>query len=249
MAQPLTPNQIRAAFKKWDVKFVERPGWDTHRRDPIHGPWGPVYGGLIHHTGDDAPDSIDEDLLWRGRPDLAGPLCNWGMRDDGTVVLLGGGRANHAGLGSRMVLDHIMNEDYSGELAPGPDTVDGNRHLYGQETMYSGGRPMSKAAYASTLRVWAAICDAHGWTALSVVGHREWTRRKVDPGSFNLPRFRSQLGTLLALGPGSPTPLRKTTSLTLLRKQIGFFLRKPRRPAVARALRQADAVLANHERK
>ena len=171
------------------------------------------------------------------------------MRDDGTVVLLGGGRANHAGLGSRMVLDHIMNEDYSGELTPGPDTVDGNRHLYGQETMYSGSRPMSKAAYASTLRVWAAICDAHGWTALSVVGHREWTRRKVDPGSFNLPRFRSQLATLLALGPGSPTPLRKTTSLTLLRKQIGFFLRKKRRPAVEQALRQADAVLANHERK
>ena len=34
------------------------------------GPWGPVYGLVLHHTGDDADDKIDLDLIVRGRAGL-----------------------------------------------------------------------------------------------------------------------------------------------------------------------------------
>src|SRR5690348_5830374 len=113
MSDPLTPAQIVRAFKKWDVKFEERNGWRTHHRNPVHGSWGPVHGLVLHHTGDDLPDSTDESVLWNGRSDLPGPLCTWAMRDDGTAVLIGGGRANHAGGGDPRVLDAVIKENYN----------------------------------------------------------------------------------------------------------------------------------------
>lgn len=219
MAKPMSPDQLVSQLKKWDVPFREHPGWRTHRRDPGHGPWNNVHGILIHHTGDDAPDSADERLLWDGRSDLPGPLCNWGMRDDGTLVLISAGRANHAGMGGANVFDALVNESY-GQYPPtaGADTVDGNSNLYGQETMYSGTHRMTDAQYNSTLKAFAAVCEFHGWSAKSVIGHKEWTRRKPDPAHMDMAQLRSDLAKVLKAGPGNhPTtsrPAKKDSSAT-----------------------------------
>ncbi|HEY1175749.1 MAG TPA: hypothetical protein VGF17_06300, partial [Phytomonospora sp.] len=90
---PLTPNQIRAALKKFGAKVREVPGWETRNRN-AKGPFGPVYGFGVHHTGDDAPDSADRNVIIKGRSDLPGPLAQFGLNDDGTVDLIGCGRAN-----------------------------------------------------------------------------------------------------------------------------------------------------------
>lgn len=201
MSKPMTAAQFVAALERWKVPHKVHQGWDTHNRNG-HGAWGPVHGILLHHTGDDAPDDADYRVLRNGRPDLPGPLCQWGMRDDGTVDLVGWGRANHAGRGAQNVLDAVVAETY-GEHPPRPgvDAVDGNAHFYGQETMYSGSRPPTKAAYESTVKVFAAICAHHGWTAKSCLGHKEWTRRKPDPGNLDMAQFRRDVQAAIDTAP------------------------------------------------
>lgn len=250
MSQPLTPDEIVRAFRKWHVRYEQHKGWRTHRRDPSHGDWGPVNGLVLHHTGDDAPDDADENVLWFGRSGLPGPLCTWAMRDDGVAVLIGGGRANHAGLGAQNVLDAVIREDYTYyPPKPGAETVDGNTRFYAQETMYSGGHPMSLAAYRNTVLAFAAICDAHNWSAKSCIGHKEWTKRKWDPGHLSMRKFRNDVQACLDAGPGN-WPKREPVlrpEVTKLRTHIKGFLKTPRRPAVKRALVNADRVLARIE--
>lgn len=199
MSTPMTAAQFTAACALWGVKVKQvHTAWQSHNRAG-HGAWGPVNGLVLHHTGSDGDDYS---TLWEGRSDLPGPLCNWAMSVDGYVEPVGWGRANHAGSGSSAVLQHVIAENYTGNLHPGADNTDGNSHFYGQETMYSGGHVMSHAQYVNTLRVFAAVCHFHGWSAKSAIGHKEWTARKVDPGHLDMSTFRADLQKVLAGGPG-----------------------------------------------
>lgn len=187
MSNPLTPAEIKAALRKFGVKFIEHDGWETHDRRG-HGDFQPI-GFMVHHTGDDAPDDADFRVVWGGRSDLPGPLCHFGGRDDGSVDLCSAGRANHAGSGDSRVYDALVR---SRPLpAPTLKNADGNTRFYGHETYYSGGhRPVQ---YAAMVSVAAAICDAHGWPASRVIGHREWTNTKIDPGSVSMTQFRADV--------------------------------------------------------
>ena len=251
MAIPLTAEQITRAFDKWHVPYIELPGWRTHNRNSA-GAWGPVHGLGLHHTGDDAPDIIDQRLLWNGRPDLPGPLCNWGMRDDGVVVLMSAGRANHFGAGSRRTLEHVINQDYGDrELQPGVDSIDGNSRFYGQETMYSGGHPMTLKAYRNTVLAFAAICDAHGWSAKSAIGHREWSKRKVDPGSLNMAKFRKDVQAALDARPGNwPVKQRPLEpGVAAVRLSLKALTQAQKNIMLRKALLAADVQLAKFERR
>ncbi len=202
MATPMTADQFLRQLQKWGVRYVESSGWRTRNRNSA-GAWGPVEGLLLHHTGDDAPDDADQKVLTNGRSDLPGPLCHWGMRDDGTAVLIGWGRANHAGRGAANVRAAVLSEDYGARPPyPGEDAVDGNALFYGQETMYSGAQAPTSAAYRNTVRIFAAVCDFHGWSGRSCIGHREWTSRKPDPGHLDMTQFRADVDALLEAGPG-----------------------------------------------
>jgi hypothetical protein len=207
MARPMTFAQTRTAMQKWHVQCRELPGWTTRGRDPEHGPFSDVRGIVIHHTGSDAGQSDDylRFLAIDGRPNLPGPLCNVATDMDGDLWLIAQGRANHAGSGSSAVLAKVTGENYPGyasELKPGPDDTDGNAHFYGNEVRYDGGQPMTAKQYASAVRWAAAICDFHGWSALSIIGHREWTSRKPDPGNCPMNKFRLDVAALLKAGPG-----------------------------------------------
>jgi hypothetical protein len=82
-------------------------------------------------------------------------------------------------------LDKVISENYSGVLKPtkgNSNGVDGNDPFYGMEIMYSGSHGMTASQYTSALKISAAILDAHGWTAKSVIGHGEWSSDKWDPG-------------------------------------------------------------------
>lgn len=210
----MTTEQFLRQLAKWGVRFTEAAGWRTRNRNTA-GLWGPVEGVLLHHTGDDAPDDADQRVLTNGRADLPGPLCHWGMRDDGVAVLIGWGRANHAGRGAANVRDALLSEGYgSYPPAPGADSVDGNAILYGQETMYSGAKAPTSAAYAATVRIFAAICDFHGWSAKSCIGHKEWTARKPDPGHLDMAQFRRDVDAALEAGVHTPTIQEDNVPLT-----------------------------------
>lgn len=182
MADPLSADKFLSALKAEGVKVVEVGDWRHHNRN-AKGPWGPVNGVMIHHTvtkGTANTVAICRD----GYTELPGPLCHGVIAKDGTVHLVGYGRANHAGLGDPDVLQAVIAE------RPLPvdneATVDGNRHFYGFEceNLGDGHDPWPAVQVEAIVRVSAALCRAHGWGKdgdTSVIGHREWQPGKVDP--------------------------------------------------------------------
>lgn len=220
MATPMTAAQIVAQLNKWGISYKQVKAWETHNRN-TKGSWGGMNGFIWHHTGADVSDeaAYAAGTLYNGRSDLPGPLCHFGLAKDGTVYLIGWGRANHAGGGDPKVLQHVIDEDYSGQLKPtkgNSDGVDGNAHFYGVEIMYSGNHSMSTAQYATALKLSAAICDFHGWTEKSVIAHGEWSDDKWDPGYasgkiMDMTKVRTDVKTAIKAG---ATPIKPTTPTT-----------------------------------
>jgi hypothetical protein len=212
MATPMTAAQVVTQLKKWGIKYVEIPGWATHNRNS-KGAWGPVNGFIWHHTGAavsaDNAKSYAAGTLYNGLADLPGPLCQFSIGADGVVYLVGWGRANHAGGGDPVVLQHVINEDYAGQLHPtrgNANGVDGNAHFYGVEIQYSGSKPMADAQYKTALRLSAALLDFHDWTEKSVIAHGEWSNDKWDPGYapskiMAMPTVRADVKATLTAGP------------------------------------------------
>lgn len=180
MATPMTAAQQVERFEKEGIRYKPYKGWVTWNRNH-QGDWGPVHGLMVHHTGSDSTSQAE--LLRSGHKTLPGPLSQYGISQDGTLWLIGNGRCNHAGLGDPDVLDAVIAENY-GARPPTDNqaTVDGNARFYGVEIWYSGSHGMTNAQYSTLLKLSAAICKFHKWTAKSVIGHGEWQPGKWDPG-------------------------------------------------------------------
>jgi hypothetical protein len=148
---------------------------------------------MIHHTvtrGSAATVRLCRD----GYRSLPGPLCHGVITKDGTVHLVGHGRADHAGLGDDGVLRAVI-----AEQALPPDSqadTDGNRHFYGFEceNLGDGADPWPDVQLEAITRVAAAVCRRHGWTERSVIGHLEWQPGKVDPRGFTMEWLRGRVG-------------------------------------------------------
>ena len=202
MATPMSATTFVAALKKEGVKVSERySGWRTHNRNH-KGAWGGVNGVVIHHTA--GRNSLS--LCYNGTSDLPGPLCHTHLAKDGTATMVGNGRANHAGSFAANAHNAVVNESSSHPRPDASEPVDGNRHYYGIEieNLGNGSDPYPRAQYDAAVRWAAAICRHHGWTANSVIGHKEGTRRKIDPrgplqggGQFDMNTFRRDVAARL----------------------------------------------------
>ncbi|WP_104531116.1 peptidoglycan recognition protein family protein [Streptomyces specialis] len=182
MASPLSADSLLKALKNEGVKVVEYKSWRTNNRNE-KGPWGPVNGVMIHHTVTTGTDATVE-LCYAGRSDLPGPLCHGVIAKDGTVYLVGNGRANHAGSGDGDVLAAVIAE--ASLPADNEADTDGNTHFYGFECVNLGDNkdPWPPEQVEAAVRASAAICRAHGWGTTgdtSVIGHLEWQPGKIDP--------------------------------------------------------------------
>ncbi|NJP99593.1 N-acetylmuramoyl-L-alanine amidase [Streptomyces zingiberis] len=200
MATPLSASRLLAAIRAEGCKVVEYRSWSTHNRNHM-GAWGPVHGVMIHHTVTSGTDSSVA-LCYDGYSSLPGPLCHTVGAKDGTLYMVGNGRANHAGLGDDDVLRAVIAE--TSLPADNEANTDGNRHFYGIELINLGdGRDPWPEAQVDAAARWAAgICRAHGWTERSVIGHLEWQPGKIDPRGFTMNSFRSRVRTLLSRPPG-----------------------------------------------
>ena len=231
MAAPMTAAQIIAQLKKkWGIKYkeitVNGVSWKNHNRNSV-GSWDQLNGFIWHHTGADVSNAqtYAAGTLWSGISGLPGPLCQFSIGTDGTVYLVGWGRANHAGGGDPAVLAKVQSEDYTGQLRPtrgNSNGVDGNRHFYGVEIQYSGSHKMTDAQYQAALKLSAAIIDFHGWTEKSCIAHGEWSSDKWDPGYasgkiMDMVKVRADIKSVKAKGPGgttTPTPTTPTPTPT-----------------------------------
>ncbi|MEU4502670.1 N-acetylmuramoyl-L-alanine amidase [Streptomyces sp. NPDC024089] len=214
MAAPLSASAVLAALRAEGVRVAEVGNWRTHNRNS-KGPWGPVNGSIVHHTvtkGTDATVRIVRD----GYADLPGPLCHGMIAKNGQVHMVGWGRTNHAGGGDPKVLEQVVAESYGTRPTPptrgNSDGVDGNAHFYGWEceNLGDGKDPWPAAQYDAIVRVQAALCRAHGWTAKSVIGHLEWSNDKIDPRGFSMADLRADVAERLkhpaSWSPGKTTP-------------------------------------------
>ncbi|MGW2054211.1 peptidoglycan-binding protein [Streptomyces sp. NPDC001840] len=207
MATPLTAAKLLKALKDEGLTVVEHRSWRTHNRNH-KGPWGPLHGVMIHHTVTSGTQSSVE-LCYNGHSSLPGPLCHGVIAKDGTVYLVGNGRANHAGSGDDEVLRAVINE--SALPADNEANTDGNRYFYGFEcvNLGNGTDPWPAAQLEAIEKAAAAICRAHGWTHRSVIGHKEWQPGKIDPRGFTMDSMRERIRARLGGkpdGPSAPPP-------------------------------------------
>ncbi|AJT64937.1 hypothetical protein T261_3267 [Streptomyces lydicus] len=202
MATPLTASQLLKALRDEGLVVHEVRNWRQHNRN-AKGRWGPVHGVMIHHTATQGTKA-SVDLCYDGHADLPGPLCHGVIDKQGEVHLVGNGRANHAGLGDRDVLQAVIDET----PLPRDDAADadGNRHFYGFEciNLGNGGDPWPEEQKRAIEKVAAAVCRAHRWSERSVIGHKEWQPGKVDPRGFTMDGMRERIRRRLAMDPEGP---------------------------------------------
>lgn len=185
------------ALRDEGASVVEVGDWSRRNRDH-KGPWIGDTGVMIHHTASKGT-SASVSVCRYGRRDLPGPLCHGVIAKDGTVFLVGYGRANHAGLGDSAVLKAVK-ADRKKLPAPRKWDTDGNRYFFGFECVNAGtGKdPWPKAQMDAIVRVSAALCRSKEWEANRVIGHKEWQKGKIDPKGFSMNTLRSQIAKRLA---------------------------------------------------
>ncbi|HEX6685010.1 MAG TPA: peptidoglycan recognition family protein [Candidatus Limnocylindrales bacterium] len=227
MATPMTAAQWRSQLRKFGQKYRELPTFrnpESGRSSETGKEFGPVRGGLIHHTAgpDDKPNNYDDvqdsRVVNQGRTGLPGPLAHAGATDDGIIELHTTDRANHAGDGDRDVYNAVVAEDYAAyPPRPDYDSVDGNDCFYGLEAYYTGTKPPKAAQYRAMVNWAAAFCDFHGWSAKSAIGHKEWTRRKIDPYGVDMARFRRDVDARIreVNAPAAPATITSDISVVL----------------------------------
>ncbi|MCZ7414323.1 peptidoglycan recognition protein family protein [Streptomyces sp. WMMC897] len=205
MATPLSASSFLAALRAEGVRVVEVGDWRTHNRDHV-GAWGPVHGVMVHHTVTSGTQRT-VDICRRGYSGLPGPLCHGVIAKDGTVYLVGYGRANHAGKGDDDVLAAVIAERTL--PADNEANVDGNARFYGFEceNLGDGKDPWPAEQVEAAVRASAAICRAHGWGQAgdtSVIGHSEWQPGKIDPRGpgVSMPDIRRRVAERLTHSAG-----------------------------------------------
>jgi hypothetical protein len=212
MAKPLTTANLLAALTAWSIPFVKEPDYTTRSNQSG---WGSVEGFMVHHTGDDAPDSADLKIVRDGRAGLSGPLCNFGLADSGKVHLVAMGAANHAGGGDARVLRAMIAKEplpasrYShAQLGDYVDAIIGNPRFAGVECFYYAvDTPSQRAMMPRLAAAWIwAMNKQNGttWGAERVIAHKEWQRGKIDPrlfGDDSMNKMRAEVAAYLKAGP------------------------------------------------
>lgn len=179
-------------LRSWGLKVQELDGWKT-RSSNWYKSFNPK-GVVCHHTAGPSAGGNYPSLntVEFGRSDLAGPLSQFGLGRDGTVYLIAGHRANHAGVGGPLV---------------GIPQDSANAYMWGIEAENSGTQAWPAAQFQAYYRLVAALAtyDKAPFATRMVIGHKEWAPgRKPDP-SFDMNNFRVQVGRAIAAGP-KPTP-------------------------------------------
>lgn len=174
----VSTRRLAYKLKQYKVKRDYVKGWNSRRIDPYNGQ-SDFWGVLLHHTAG------TNSLGWivNGNPYAPVRACHFLINRDGTVEVVSGVGAYHAGKGGPWRF-------------PNGPTIPrdlGNRHLYGIEIESLGSSSkidgslegMSLEQVISTAILSAALLNAmrRGWRSLTVsrvIRHRDWTSRKPD---------------------------------------------------------------------
>jgi hypothetical protein len=173
-------------------------GW----QDRGHGDFADVWGVLWHHTGNGRATA---ESIRDGRPDLAGPVSNIHIAQDGTVTVVAVGVAWHAGEGSGFGLpaNNANNRLIGIECAWPMDTTITPATQTQERWPDAQIIAMREVAAALTLKL--------GYDAGRNIGHKEWAgaaQGKWDPGNLDMNWFRGEVAKSMAgqFDPTTSTP-------------------------------------------
>lgn len=187
-------NAVADGLRRHGVPVHYVAGWERRGNGQSS-----AYQGLIwHHTA--TGFGFAPSILWNGRSDLAGPLCNTAGNADGSVTIVAAHPANHAGAsGGR-------------SMGPLPVTRSFNRYVWGHEIVYPGTVPMTAAQYRTALILAGVVCG------ILRRPNPEWARQhaetsitgKWDPGyangrTYDARKMRAEVWGALN-GAGAPAP-------------------------------------------
>lgn len=181
--------RVADRLKSWGVPVAFHPEWEDWSRPIPHNP------RVVrnHHTATRGYDwdypSLD--LVHDGRPDLNGPLAQWGIgRHTGTVYVIADGTANDGGPG-----------EWNG--------ISGNSQGWGIEMENDGvGEEWGPEIRRSALLLNVALCLETPIDPDNCVEHYEWSIYKIDRANFGDPDdFRAEVRRLVDQGgPNPPEP-------------------------------------------
>ena len=253
MTTDIKPDSFLANLTKWGVPwrfYADRADWLTHNRNAQQGN-GPYRGSVKHNTASTSQTGMLA-YLYRGDGPTSskpGPLCQVAVPKVGDVVLLAWGTATHAGPGDakveavaradKMPLDRELRPTTNG-ASPSSLTTPINPHYLADESMHAAEGPTDHQRRMAVL-VHCAWLDtlggpANGYSAGSVLMHRELTTSRSDPQGWAPGEFRRAVAAQLKAGPPktgtgtTPTPAPElpvtlkpvTTTLTLDRPAITY---------------------------
>ena len=157
------------------VVVIEEPGWKA-RTQSTRNPYAPI-GVLNHHTAPPNPWKVE----WLYKK------CNLYIPPNGNVHVVSGGYQYDSGPGSPLVLAEVQAGTHPGGRAKDrgilkePD-VSGNPYFIDIEVDHPGdGSPLNAAQFDALILADAAILLHNGWGVQQLLGHSEWTPRKIDP--------------------------------------------------------------------
>ena len=239
----LTPTEILAALTGAGLDVYQMPGWrdrcrchtGSHERSVgRRAAFGPTLGVMWHHTagpmlGGQAAIDYTRNILINGNGATVGPLCLAGIDKDGRILLVGAGRANHAGGMSAAARDALRNGTLgtSGDRNLRGRGVDGNTITVGWEILapHAPNSTQRQAAIAAT----AAILRALGKPGSAIIGHGEASDQRdfSDPG-LDMGAVRRDVTRLLA-DPARPvtpvTPVQEDDDMPYTEQQLKAIIR------------------------
>jgi N-acetyl-anhydromuramyl-L-alanine amidase AmpD len=186
-------------------------------------------GILFHHTASnkDSGNAPALGICTHGRSDLPGPLCHFLVGRDGIVYFVAAERANHAGTGGPI---------------KGIPTDSGNSFLVGVECENNGiGEPWPARQLDAILTLFAVLTKRMDVGSAMVIGHKEYTTRKIDPANINLDTFRTRVAK-------RRKSLGRKTFRVVARKVVDVLGGKKAR-ALAKRLRKQGFKVETKERK
>jgi hypothetical protein len=159
------------ALDKFKIPFDKYLDWQTDG----HGQMGDrLYGIIVHHTAGGGTN--DHKVVKNGRPGLDGPLAHCTFERNGRGRLIAAGQCYHAGTGTH----------------PRIGRNNGNLRTLGIEGV-SNGTSWSSSQYPEEYpRFAAAFAVEYNLPVEAIIGHKEWTTRKIDPGNWDMNAFRRE---------------------------------------------------------
>jgi len=172
------PARLLQKLRAHDVNYKLVKGWDSASIDPYNGR-SDFKGVLLHHTA--GTNSLN--YIVNTNPFAPVRACHFLVQRDGTVQVVSGVGAYHAGIGGAYKFSRLVTIPKD----------QGNRYLYGIEvesmgrtaTIGKGTGAINIEQVVSTALLTAALLNAMRptWKSLPVsrvIRHRDWTTRKPD---------------------------------------------------------------------